>query len=182
MCGSGTYRKSAGIEFLEGRASVSRSPIAMLLGRGAPGRFDERLTDNDFASIEVAGDDTVWVAYTGFSGDSDRVYADRVLPGQTAGLHGRPFAVSAAGGDVYRTAVVEDSEGKVWVIWSEQVRGNWDLYARNFDGESWGEIERLTTGVSARYPPQGSQGLLRHDSSCLAGRPRQSIRHLLHEL
>ena len=134
------------VEFLEGRASVSRSPIAMLLGRGAPGRFDERLTDNDFASIEVAGDDTVWVAYTGFSGESDRVYADRVLPGQAAGLHGRPFAVSAAGGDVYRTAVVEDSEGKVWVIWSEQVGGNWDLYARNFDGEGWGEIERLTSG------------------------------------
>ena len=142
----GEIPQVGGIEFLEGRASVSRSPIAMLLGRGTPGRFDERLTDNDFASIEVAEDDTVWVAYTGFSGDSDRVYADRVLPGQAGGLRGRPFAVSAASGDVYRTAVAEDSEGKVWVIWSEQVEGNWDLYARDFDGDGWGKIKRLTTG------------------------------------
>ena len=142
----GEIPQVGGIEFLEGRASVSRSPIAMLLGRGAPGRFDERLTDNDFASIEVADDDTVWVAYSGFSGHSDRVYVDRVLPRQSAGLTGRPFAVSAANGDVYRTAVAEDGEGKIWVIWSEQVGGNWDLYARAFDGESWTAIERLTKG------------------------------------
>ena len=131
------------IKFLQGRASVARSPLAMLLGRGDPGTVDERLTDNDFASLEVAEDDTIWVAYSGFSGDGDRVYADRVLPGQS-GAAGRPYAVSPANGDVYRTAIAEDGEGKIWVIWSEQVSGNWDLYARAFDGESWGSIQRLT--------------------------------------
>ena len=57
----------------------------------------------------------------------------------------RPHAVSPNGSDVYRTAVAEDSEGKAWVVWSERVEDNWDLYARSFDGESWSRIERLTT-------------------------------------
>ncbi len=132
------------VEFLDGRASVARAPIAMLLGRGDAGGPHERLTDNDFASLEVASDDTIWVAYAGFSGETDRVYADRILPGQAA-ASGRPHAVSRADGDVYRTAVAEDAEGKIWVVWSEQVDGNWDLYARAFDGQVWGGIERLTS-------------------------------------
>ncbi len=53
--------------------------------------------------------------------------------------------MSPAGGDVHRTAVAEDSEGKIWVVWSEQVDGNWDLYGRSFDGETWSRIQRLTT-------------------------------------
>ena len=132
------------LEFLDGRASVAQAPIAILLGRGDPGPDHERLTDNDFPSMTVASDDAVWVAYSGFSGESDRVYADRILAGQRAGIGGRPHAVSPAGGDVYRTAVAEDAEGKIWVVWSEQVDGNWDLFARAFDGEGWGAIEQLT--------------------------------------
>ena len=134
----------AALEFLDGRATVARVPVAMLAGRGDTGPVDERLTDNDFPSITVTSDDSVWVAYSGFSGASDRVYADRILPGQTAFSRARPHAVSPAGGDVYGTAVAEDAEGKIWVIWSEQVSGNWDLYARSFDGESWSRIDRLT--------------------------------------
>ena len=134
-----------GAAFLGGRASVARAPMAMLVGRGHAGRPDERLTDNDFASMEVASDDTIWVAYSGFSGESDRVYADRILPGRGAGRRGRPYGVSRAGGDIYRTAVAEDGEGKIWVVWSEQVDGNWDLRARAFDGEGWGSIQRLTS-------------------------------------
>ncbi len=133
--------------FAEGQAAVSRVPIAVLMGRGDPGLPHERLTDNDFPSLAVAADDTVWVAYSGFSGGSDRVFADRVLPGHPGPTRRTRHAVSAAGGDVYRTAVAEDAEGKIWVVWSEQVRGNWDLYARAFDGHNWGSVERLTTAA-----------------------------------
>lgn len=133
-----------GVEFLGGRATVARAQLAMLLGRGGPGRTDERLTDNDFPSLAVGSDDSVWVAYSGFDGATDRVYAERILSGAGSGRPGRPYAVSAEGGDVYRTAVAEDAEGKIWVMWSEQVEGNWDLYARAFDGEGWREIERLS--------------------------------------
>ena len=132
------------MRFLDGRASVARAPLAMLIGRADTGGPHERLTDNDFVSLEVASDDTIWVAYTGFSGEADRVYADRILPGQTM-AGDRSHGVSRTGGDVYRTAVAEDAEGKIWVVWSEQVDGNWDLYARAFDGQVWGGIVRLTS-------------------------------------
>ena len=130
--------------FLDGRAAVARVPIAVLMGREDTGPAHERLTDNDFPSLEVASDDAVWVAYSGFSGDSDRVFADRILPGHTGPTSRGRHAVSPAGGDVYRTAVSQDGEGKIWVVWSEQVGGNWDLYARAFDGDNWSSIERLT--------------------------------------
>ncbi len=131
-------------KFLGGRASVAQAPVATLVGRGDTGPPNRRMTDNDFSSIEVASDDSIWVAFTGFADDADRVYADRILPGSRGGSGTAPHEVSPAGGDVYRTAVVEDGEGKIWVVWSEQVDGNWDLYARAFDGETWGSIRRLT--------------------------------------
>ena len=143
----GDIPEAGNARFLDGRASVARAPVAILVGRGNPGRPDERLTDNDFASIEVASDDTTWVAFSAFAGGSDRVYVDRILPGHAEGRGQGPYPVSQAGGDVYRTAVVEDGEGKIWVIWSEQVEGNWDLHARAFDGERWGPIERLTSAA-----------------------------------
>ncbi len=148
--------------FLDGRATVARVPMPMLVGRGDPGPTSQRLTDNDFPALAVASDDTVWIAYSGFSDGSDRVFATRIRPGASTAENAPPYAVSRDGGDVYRTAVAEDGEGKTWVIWSEQVRGNWDLYARAFDGEGWGPIERLTQAAQpdihhkAMAAPDGS--------------------------
>ena len=144
--------------FLEGRAAAADSPYGILIGRGAAGPANERLTDNDFASVTVAGDDTVWVAYSGHSGGSDRVYVDRILPGRSAVRQKRPHAVSPKGGDVYRTAVAEDAEGNIRVIWSEQVKGNWDLYSRAFDGEHWGGIVRLTTAPQPDIHHRAARG------------------------
>ena len=90
------------IKFLQGRASVARAPLAMLLGRGDPGAVDERLTDNDFASLEVAEDDTIWVAYSGIFGrGGPRVRRPRTagpIPGQRDGptLSARSTAMSTA--------------------------------------------------------------------------------------
>lgn len=132
------------MNYLNGRVSVSLSPLPMLIGRGGSRKNNIRLTDNDFPSIAVTQEDTIWIAYSGFSGDTDRIYADRILPGQGAAQNTRPHAVSQQNGDVYRTAVTEDAEGKIWVFWSEQVKGNWDLYGRAFDGEVWGSTTRIT--------------------------------------
>ena len=130
--------------FLDGRASVAQVPVSTLVGRGGSIPGGVRQTDNDFPSVAVGSDDSMWVAYSGFDGMADRVYAQRIRPGSTSDVDNQPYAVSPEGGDVYRTAVAQDAEGKIWVIWSEQVDGNWDLYARSFDGEGWSGIERLT--------------------------------------
>ncbi|MEZ5391783.1 MAG: hypothetical protein R2724_02640 [Bryobacterales bacterium] len=130
--------------YLDGRAKVQDSAFPMLVGRGDTGGPTERLTDNDFSSISAFSDGSTWVAWQGFDGKGDRVYAERLAAGQLASVKTRPHAVSPKGGDVYRTAVAEDAEGKAWVVWAERIQDNFDLYARSFDGESWSRITRLT--------------------------------------
>ena len=130
--------------FLDGRVSIQHSAYQILLGRGGERPLAERLTDNDFSSLTVARDGSIWTAWTGFRDGADRVYAEKISAGKNAGSGRRPHEVSPAGGDVFRTAAGEDSEGKIWVVWSGLVSDNWDLYARAFDGQSWSRIQRLT--------------------------------------
>ena len=120
---------------LGGRVRVARLPMAMLAGRGGTGA-GERRTDNDFPSVAVDEGGGVWTVWQAYDGEADRVLAQRA---------GGPVLEAAGPGrDVYRTAAAFDGESKLWVVWSEQVRGDWDLYARAFDGETWTRMERLT--------------------------------------
>jgi hypothetical protein len=130
--------RSARAKFLSGRVSVEQVPLAAIVGREKRDRG--RLSDNDYPSVAVARDHSTWVAYQGYRPDSDRVYAERSRDGQRT-----LFEVSVEPGDVHRTAVAEDSEGKVWVVWAARMNDNWDLYARAYDGHVWGSIQRLTT-------------------------------------
>jgi len=146
-------------DFLGGRVKVADSAYGVLVGRGGRRRVDQRLTDNDYASVAVTSDGSVWTAWTGFSGfasQSDRVFAEKLDSGLMAPAGGRPHAVSPEKGDVHRTAIAEDAEGKIWVVWSGQVRGNFDLYGRSFDGTSWSRIERLTSASQ----PDGQHKLI----------------------
>ena len=128
---------------LGGRVAVQHSVVPVLVGRGGERDIGERLTDNDYPSLVVARDGSLWVAWSGFREGADRVYAEQI-PVEGGAPDREPHAVSRERGDVYRTAVAEDAEGNVWVVWSERVDDNWDLYARGFDGQSWSSIERLS--------------------------------------
>ena len=50
-------------------------------------------------------------------------------------------------GDSWLPQVAVDAQNRVWVVWSQQVNGNWDIYARRFDPQKqeWGALERLTS-------------------------------------
>ena len=119
--------------FLDGRASVQALPAAEWITRDGDAE--------DFPSLVEARDGTLWMAYQSYDGKADRVYARR---GRS-----KPEPVSEAGGDVFRTAIAQDRDGRIWVAWSAQVNGNFDLYARAFDGRRWSRIERLTTAENA---------------------------------
>jgi len=56
-----------------------------------------------------------------------------------------PLAVTPPGQDVYRTALAADGSGRVWVFWSANRDGNWDLFARSLKGDRWSEEIRLTS-------------------------------------
>ncbi len=128
---------------LGGRVAVQHSAVPVLVGRGGERDIGERLTDNDYPSLVVARDGSLWVAWSGFREGADLVYAEQI-PAEGGAPDREPHAVSRQGGDVYRTAIAEDAEGNVWVVWSERVDDNWDLFARSFDGQSWSSIERLS--------------------------------------
>jgi len=138
---------AAARQFLEGKVSVEHVAYPILAGRGARGPDPERRTENDHPSITVARDDSVWIAWQGFNGRGDRVYAERIGPGENASAGRAPHAVTTADGDVFRTAIAEDTEGKIWVVWSERVDDNWELYGRSFDGAAWSTRERLTANA-----------------------------------
>ncbi|MEZ5400563.1 MAG: hypothetical protein R2729_12900 [Bryobacteraceae bacterium] len=124
--------------FENGKVIVERMADPALVGRD--GRTRGRMTDNDWPSIAVSRDGSRWVAYQGFRPDEDVVYAEQLSGGRKT-LH----TVTERPGDVYRTAVAEDGEGKVWVVWSERRDDNWDLYGRAYDGNAWTSVRRLTT-------------------------------------
>ncbi|MBI1356689.1 MAG: hypothetical protein GC160_20305 [Acidobacteria bacterium] len=66
---------------------------------------------------------------------------------------GEPQPVSEKGQDIYKTAVAVDGEGRVWVVWSAQVKGNFDIYARVRAGGSWSAIQRVTEAAGPDLAP-----------------------------
>src|SRR5262249_1912498 len=62
-----------------------------------------------------------------------------------------PLDVTDAGLDIWRPTVAVDGKGVVWVAWSQQVSGDWDIFCRAYtpaaNGErkaQWSESMRVT--------------------------------------
>ncbi len=117
-------------------------------------RFSEviRLSDDsrsdDFPAVAAnpLRSEEVWVAWTSYSGRRDRIQLARRDP--ESGTWGTWSPMPGVSGDVWRSALAFDAEGRLWVIWAQQelFAANFDLYARWFDGHRWGPVERLTSG------------------------------------
>ena len=121
--------------YLGGRASVERTVAPKLLGRSARGPDSVRRTDNDYPAVAVGRDGSTWTSWQAYTGEVDEIHVQR---------NDDPYVVIHRNGDVYRTDVAIDGDGRVWVVWGERVDDNWDLYARAFDGETWSPVDRLS--------------------------------------
>lgn len=84
---------------------------------------------DDMPSIAAAPDGSLWVAWLSFAGDRDDVALRRCQDGKWSNLHWVP----ATGGDNWLPQVMVDVANRPWAVWSGQVNGNWDIYARRFD-------------------------------------------------
>ncbi len=62
----------------------------------------------------------------------------------SGGKAGEPIAVTAAGGDLYRPALAIDGSGRAWVFWSQNERGNFDVWARVVDNGRPGATVRIS--------------------------------------
>jgi hypothetical protein len=130
------------VKRLNGRAYVDRVP--------PPTRITETPDEEDFPSAAPAKDGSVWMAYSIFRHhpDHDRMRAplkepltdfaklkapaggDQIALRHFAGGSWQDaIAITPAGGDLYRTAVAVDGGGRVWVFWSQNNNGNFDIFA-----------------------------------------------------
>jgi len=92
------------------------------------GEFEEVPKNFDFLARPVGGDQVRLLRYS----KSKRIWTG-------------PENVSAPKQDCMRTAVAVDGTGRVWVVWSANQGGNFDLYARSLSGEKWGPEIRVTS-------------------------------------
>ncbi len=148
------------LRLLDEKLAVHRGPAAFRIsGEGG---------DEDFASAAAAPDGTVWVSYVRYQSGppvdeaaiANRQFdslmpkgnGDRVLLIRYDGKEwSAPMAVTDELGDLWRPAVAVDGQGNVWVTWSQQREGNWDLYQRRWSAKTnqWSAIERLTKEAGA---------------------------------
>ena len=143
--------------YLKGRAIVDRVPPTLQL--------TSSIEDEDFPAAAQSGD-TVSVAYVQFahgdrSGENvalktapanfdwlgrppggDQVFLIQYSKSKRAWTN--PVAVSDAGQDIMRAAVAVDGQGRVWVFWSANQQGNFDLYAKYLAGGKWSYTQRIT--------------------------------------
>jgi hypothetical protein len=130
--------------------------------------------DHDYPAAASDRDGNVWVAYvrfapnpkflgtrlmtaqpiTDFDALAEPPGADQVfLLRYAQGSWSEPIPVSGPKGDLYRPAVAVDGTGRVWVFWSSNRAGNFDLYARSFQGGQAGEVLQLTADPGADITP-----------------------------
>ena len=97
---------------------------------------------DDWPSVAAAPDGSAWIAWLSFVGDRDDVVIRHYSDGKWSNLQWVP----GTSGDSFLPQVAVDASNRVWVVWSQQVGANWDIYARRFDpaAQEWSPIERLT--------------------------------------
>src|SRR5882672_3879028 len=98
---------------------------------------------DDWPSIAAAPDGSLWVAWLSFDGEHDDVAIRHYQNGKWGNIHWAPNT----SGDSWLPQIAVDSGNRPWVVWSQQLNGNWDMYARRFDParNEWSTLERLST-------------------------------------
>ncbi len=118
---------------LGNRVRVERVPPAAQVAR-------ERVGQQDYPALMATPSGDLWAAWQEY----EERYDDSVCVRRKQGDAWGPVWVLAREADVFRTALAHDSDGGVWAIWSMQVGGNWDLYARRHHEGVWSGLHRLT--------------------------------------
>jgi hypothetical protein len=156
------------VRFLNERVMVDRIPASANITRSR----DEQ--DYPAAASDRSGG--VWVAYLQFTpnpkftkirwtsplseepknfdelkegGQGDQVMLARYANGAWS----QPIAVSEGRSDLFKPAVAIDGAGRVWVFWSANTDGNFDLYARVVAQNQPGKTIRITSDRGADVVP-----------------------------
>lgn len=125
-------------------------------------------TDNDYPAAARAPNGSIWVAYVAYQRgvEPDMEAAAKgdfrtLLPkgngDQIRLVHfdgkvwSAPIPVTEPLLDLWKPTVAVDKAGQVWVAWSQNVNGNWDIHRRRYDPATnqWTPAEQITADPGA---------------------------------
>jgi hypothetical protein len=126
--------------FLGGQIRVEQLPHTVVVRPPAPTKVDAVQDDYPafWVRYKTGKHYLAWVAYL--------KEKDRVLLAERDGPDGKwsePIEVAGLG-DHFRVALASTHDDTLWVVWSSQRDGNWDLYARPYKDGRLGPEVRLT--------------------------------------
>jgi hypothetical protein len=124
----GTFDLKGAGKYLDGRVEIAAAPVMETFTSGKEAE--------DYPSLLETQTGELWSAWQTYSDNGDQIWVRRA--GKSA------ETVAAGNGDYFRTALAQDGRGHVWVFWAAQESGNFDLYARAWDGAKWSAIQRIT--------------------------------------
>ena len=119
------------------------------------------MMEDDLPSIASAPDGSAWLVFMAYSDRRDEV----AIRQWTDGKWGNLRFVPNTSGDVWLPQAGVDAEGRLWVVWSQMLDGNWDMYARSLNPATngWGATIRLTDhplpDINPRLASDGSGNL-----------------------
>jgi hypothetical protein len=153
--------------YLEEQVSVEREEGAL--------RLTGPQTEDDYPALAQGKDGAVWLAYIAYQ-TGPPILMERVKAGGFEALEPKgngdqillrrfdgkvwqpPLDVTEEGLHLWRPTVAVDGKGDVWVAWSQQIDGDWEIFYRRYtpparDGDAgrWSETVRLTREPGADF-------------------------------
>ena len=129
---------------LAGQVTVSEVPLFQVLTR--------EQTYDDFPAL-VAAEGGCRVGWIEFKDGTQRILSRRLADGAWS-----PPVEIREGGDLSGLQMVRSGDGPVWWIWSQQLDGNWDLFARSGENGVPGPVTRLTDDPRPDLYPRAAAG------------------------
>jgi hypothetical protein len=157
---------ASGIYKLGGRAYVDRVSESAQLTKTSE--------EEDNPSLAIAPNGDIWLAYVQFHHspnynqlrgtprEDPKKYAQYAAPTggdqiwaqkYSNGTWAQPIAVTKAGNDQYRTSVAVDGNGLVWVFWSENHGGNFDIFAKAVDSSGANNQVQISKDAGSDIDP-----------------------------
>ncbi len=130
--------------YLEGRVVASQVPLAQVL------TGEETYDDFPALLVEEGKCRIGWIEY--------RDGGQRILSRRLEGQGWSSLVEIQRGQDLSGLQMVRGREGSIWWIWSEQIDGNWDLYARSQREDVLEPVKRLTESPFPDLYPRAAPG------------------------
>jgi hypothetical protein len=107
---------------------------------------------DDWPSIAASADGSLWVTWLSFVGDRDDIAIRHYKDGQWSNLQWVPNT----SGDNWMPQAGVDAQNRLWIVWPQQINGNWDIYARRYDParQEWSELQRLSSDPGSDTNPR----------------------------